>query len=266
MTPVDAVAERTDGVLNPAPAATPTPAAPAAEGSSRRGTSPGRPARRPGCRAGRRRDSPGDPRAAHPGGARGRQARVLRERGVRPRRRRGPGRGGRHRPPQRPCRRGRPRARHNPLLRAVRAPAGAPGRARPPVPVRERRERRGPRRTDHWFWEKDASGLRHPWSRRRRALLIDAADDVGLPAGHRGAGAPAPAVPAARWTWSPSTAHHGADVLSTHTHSFTHAHRCERQLMRLDHGAAETRIEGWIPVAGGSTRGPTTPGCGSARS
>ncbi len=47
-----------------------------------------------------------------------------------------------------------------------------------------------------------------------------------------------------------ATAHHGEDVLSTHTHSFTHAHRCERQLMRLDHGAAETRIEGWIPVVG----------------
>ena len=46
-----------------------------------------------------------------------------------------------------------------------------------------------------------------------------------------------------------ATAHHGDDVLATHTHSFTHAHRCERQLMRLDHGAAETRIEGWIPVA-----------------
>jgi hypothetical protein len=45
-----------------------------------------------------------------------------------------------------------------------------------------------------------------------------------------------------------ATAQHGADVLATHTHSFTHAHRCERQLMRLDHGTAETRVEGWIPV------------------
>jgi predicted dehydrogenase len=45
-----------------------------------------------------------------------------------------------------------------------------------------------------------------------------------------------------------ATVRHGEDVVATHTHSFTHAHRCERQLMRLDHGAAETRIEGWIPV------------------
>jgi predicted dehydrogenase len=40
----------------------------------------------------------------------------------------------------------------------------------------------------------------------------------------------------------------GAEALATHTHSFTHAHRCERQLMRLDFGAAEARIDGWIPV------------------
>lgn len=45
-----------------------------------------------------------------------------------------------------------------------------------------------------------------------------------------------------------ATVRHGDDVLATHTHSFTHAHRCERQLMRLDHGTAETRVEGWIPV------------------
>ena len=37
-------------------------------------------------------------------------------------------------------------------------------------------------------------------------------------------------------------------MLATHTHSFTHAHRCERQLMRLDYGAAEVRVDGWIPI------------------
>lgn len=41
---------------------------------------------------------------------------------------------------------------------------------------------------------------------------------------------------------------HGPDALATHTHSFTHAHRCERQLMRLDYGPAEVRVDGWIPV------------------
>jgi len=45
-----------------------------------------------------------------------------------------------------------------------------------------------------------------------------------------------------------ATARHPGGVLASHTHSFTHAHRCERQLMRLDHGTAEVRIGGWIPV------------------
>jgi hypothetical protein len=45
-----------------------------------------------------------------------------------------------------------------------------------------------------------------------------------------------------------ATVVHGDDTLATHTHSFTHAHRCERQLMRLDCGPAEVRVYGWIPV------------------
>jgi hypothetical protein len=45
-----------------------------------------------------------------------------------------------------------------------------------------------------------------------------------------------------------ATALHPGGVLATHTHSFTHARRCERQVMRLDHGAAEVRVEGWIPL------------------
>jgi predicted dehydrogenase len=45
-----------------------------------------------------------------------------------------------------------------------------------------------------------------------------------------------------------ATVQHGDDVLAGHTHSFTHATRCERQLMRLDYGPAEARVEGWIPV------------------
>jgi predicted dehydrogenase len=31
-------------------------------------------------------------------------------------------------------------------------------------------------------------------------------------------------------------------------HSFTHAHRAERQLMRLDYGFTEARVTGWIPT------------------
>jgi hypothetical protein len=47
-----------------------------------------------------------------------------------------------------------------------------------------------------------------------------------------------------------ATVTHAPDVLSTHTHGFSHAHRCERQLMRIDFGNAEVRVEGWIPVQG----------------
>lgn len=45
-----------------------------------------------------------------------------------------------------------------------------------------------------------------------------------------------------------ATAVHPGGAVATHTHSFTHAHRAERQLMRLDHGFAEARLTGWIPT------------------
>ncbi|SED61508.1 Gfo/Idh/MocA family protein [Streptomyces sp. Ag109_O5-10] len=45
-----------------------------------------------------------------------------------------------------------------------------------------------------------------------------------------------------------ATAVHPGGAVATHTHSFTHAHRAERQLMRLDYGFAEARVTGWIPT------------------
>ena len=45
-----------------------------------------------------------------------------------------------------------------------------------------------------------------------------------------------------------ATTRHPGGLLAGFTHGFSHAHRCERQLMRLDHGTAEVRVEGWIPV------------------
>jgi predicted dehydrogenase len=45
-----------------------------------------------------------------------------------------------------------------------------------------------------------------------------------------------------------ATALHPGGVLATHTHGFSHADRCERQAWRLDHGAAEVRVDGWIPL------------------
>ncbi|MGZ4444700.1 MAG: Gfo/Idh/MocA family protein [Nocardioidaceae bacterium] len=97
----------------------------------------------------------------------------------------------------------------------------------------------------HWFWDDAVSGgifVEHGVHFFDAATML-----VGRPVSTVQA-------TAARRTGSglcdlvSATARHGDDVLATHTHSFTHAHRCERQLMRLDHGAAEVRVGGWIPV------------------
>jgi predicted dehydrogenase len=45
-----------------------------------------------------------------------------------------------------------------------------------------------------------------------------------------------------------ATTRHPGGLLASFSHGFTHAHRCERQLMRLDYGTAEVCVEGWIPV------------------
>jgi predicted dehydrogenase len=97
---------------------------------------------------------------------------------------------------------------------------------------------------DHWFWDETRSGgifVEHGVHFfDAAAMLIDQeATSVSAVAAHRPDG-PVDLVSA--------TVTHGVDTLATHTHSFTHAHRCERQLMRLDCGAAEIRVEGWIPV------------------
>src|SRR6478672_469761 len=96
----------------------------------------------------------------------------------------------------------------------------------------------------HWFWDQDASGgilLEHGVHFFDAAAMLLGRDATAVQA-----------TVARRTTGHvdlvSATVHHGEDVLATHTHSFTHAHRAERQLMRLDHGSAETRIAGWIPV------------------
>jgi predicted dehydrogenase len=96
----------------------------------------------------------------------------------------------------------------------------------------------------HWFWDQDASGgifVEHGVHFFDAAAMLVGRDATSVQAD------------VARRTTGhadlvSAVVRHGNDVLATHTHSFTHAHRAERQLMRLDHGAAETRIEGWIPV------------------
>lgn len=96
----------------------------------------------------------------------------------------------------------------------------------------------------HWFWDESQSGgifVEHG------VHFFDAATMfIDEPATH------VVATSARRNGWpSPdlvtATVTHG-DCLATHTHSFTHAHRAERQLMRIDYGCAEASIRGWIPV------------------
>ena len=97
---------------------------------------------------------------------------------------------------------------------------------------------------DHWFWDEQASGgifVEHGVHFFDAAAMF-----VTEPA------TSVTAVATSRVGWPSAdivtaTVTHG-DCLATHTHSFTHAHRCERQLMRIDYGSAEARIVGWIPV------------------
>ncbi|MBO1330319.1 Gfo/Idh/MocA family protein [Streptomyces sp. VRA16 Mangrove soil] len=97
---------------------------------------------------------------------------------------------------------------------------------------------------DHWFWDPAHSGgifVEHGvhFFDAARALLGSDPVSVRATAVRRPDG-PVDMV-------SADVVHPGG-VLASHLHSFTHAHRAERQLMRLDHGFAETRISGWIPV------------------
>jgi predicted dehydrogenase len=133
--------------------------------------------------------------------------------------------------------------RYNPLLRAVQSIQGHLGL----TPIRflfenDAADESLPR--DHWFWDESASGgifVEHAVHFFDAATMFvsEPATAVSAVATSR-AGWPSPDLVTA-------TVVHG-DCLATHTHSFTHAHRCERQLMRIDYGSAEVRVAGWIPV------------------
>jgi predicted dehydrogenase len=134
--------------------------------------------------------------------------------------------------------------RYNPLLRAVQRLI-AEGLLDPPRRFLFENDASdqdlGP---DHWFWDPAHSGgifIEHGvhFFDAARALLGVEPESVRATAVRRPDG-PVDMVIA--------DAVHPGGVLATHLHSFTHAHRCERQLMRLDHGFAESRITGWIPT------------------
>jgi predicted dehydrogenase len=134
--------------------------------------------------------------------------------------------------------------RYNPILRAVQRLI-AEGLLSPPRRFLFENDAAdqdlGP---DHWFWNPAHSGgifIEHGvhFFDAARALIGSEPESVRATAVRR-PGGPVDMVIA--------DAVHPGGVLATHLHSFTHAHRCERQLMRLDHGFAESRITGWIPT------------------
>jgi predicted dehydrogenase/mannose-6-phosphate isomerase-like protein (cupin superfamily) len=99
---------------------------------------------------------------------------------------------------------------------------------------------------EHWFWKESVSGgifVEHG------VHFFDAANLLigSLPTAVRASTARRP-DPYALPDLVSATCEHPGGVLAGHTHGFTHAHRCERQLMRLDHGCAQAQVQGWIPV------------------
>jgi predicted dehydrogenase len=136
--------------------------------------------------------------------------------------------------------------RYNPLLRAVQKLTAEGLLERPRRFLFENDaadEDLGP---DHWFWDPERSGgifVEHGvhFFDAARALMGSVPESVQATAVRR-AGGPVDMVVA--------DAVHPGGALATHLHSFTHAHRAERQLMRLDHGFAQSLITGWIPTHG----------------
>ncbi|WP_427168705.1 Gfo/Idh/MocA family protein [Streptomyces sp. C1-1] len=108
----------------------------------------------------------------------------------------------------------------------------------------------------HWFWDPAHSGNIHV---EHGVHFFDAANALmgGDPLQVQGSqvrrdDGPVDIVVA--------TAVQPGGAVATHTHSFTHAHRAERQLMRLDYGFAEARVTGWIPTYATITAWTDEPG------
>jgi predicted dehydrogenase len=96
----------------------------------------------------------------------------------------------------------------------------------------------------HWFWDAGESG----------GIFVEHGVHF-FDAAHLLVGSTALAVSAVEAQRADGTTDlvsatvvHPGGVLATHTHGFSHPDRCERQHWRLDHGAAEVTVEGWIPL------------------
>jgi predicted dehydrogenase len=96
----------------------------------------------------------------------------------------------------------------------------------------------------HWFWDTAASGgifVEHGVHFFDAAHLLLGTEPMAVSA---------VATSRADGTVDlvSATAVHPGGALASHSHGFTHATRCERQTMRLDHGTAQVLVEGWIPL------------------
>ncbi len=134
--------------------------------------------------------------------------------------------------------------RYNPILRLLQRLGGRAAGPAAAVRLRERRLRRGPGPGPLVLGPARSGGIHiehgvHFFDAASALMGSDPAQVQGTagaatrrPRGHRG-GHRHPSL---------------GGAVATHTHSFTHAHRAERQLMRLDYGFAEARVTGWIPT------------------
>lgn len=112
----------------------------------------------------------------------------------------------------------------------------------------------------HWFWNEDSSGgilVEHGVHAFDAGHLLFGTLPLRVQAMSVARPATAPPELSARPLGGAAepltdlvvaTTTHPRGAMATYAHSFTHAERCERQLLRLDFGSAEVRIAGWIPV------------------
>ncbi|MHB1430877.1 MAG: Gfo/Idh/MocA family protein [Streptosporangiaceae bacterium] len=97
---------------------------------------------------------------------------------------------------------------------------------------------------DHWFWDRSSSGgilIEHG------VHFYDACAWL-MGSGPEAVQAMEASRPGGLVDTVVCTSRHPGGATATFFHAFTHASRGEHQLMRLDWGLAEARLDGWIPL------------------
>jgi len=97
---------------------------------------------------------------------------------------------------------------------------------------------------DHWFWQPSISGgifLEHAVHFFDVARFLINSPEQSVQSTHW-------LRPTGQEDTVVATVQHESGAIATHAHSFSHDNTTERQLMRLDFGYAEARLNGWIPL------------------